>query len=254
MLYASVLDRLTEGRTLPKGYGRWALKTVGPAGHTRGDYRWPLTPKVVKASGPFLDHDGACPQADGDGICVGLTYAGMASGGRPAITLLLVAYRDADVLGADSDKLRLRACRVEEVLDGTRVLHENGAGAYLAGANLAGAYLAGANLAGAYLTRAYLDGAYLAGAYLTRAYLAGAYLAGAYLTRANLAGANLAGANLAGANLDGAYLAGAYLAGANLAGAYLTRAYLTGANLAGANLDGANLDGATGYKSAGGFA
>jgi hypothetical protein len=181
---ASVLDRITEGRTLPRGYDSWAFKTVGPAGHTYGGYRWPLHPKTVTATNIDPDHTGACPSREGDGLCVATTYAAMASGGGPAITLLLVAYKTADVLGSEPGKLRVRACRVVEVLDGLAVLRQHGSGADLYGANLSRADLSGANLSGANLYGADLRGAYLRGANLYGAYLRGADLSGADLTGA----------------------------------------------------------------------
>jgi hypothetical protein len=142
--YASVLNRLTEGRRLPKGCDTWGFKSVRPDGRTRGDFTWPLAAKWVEASGPFLDHRSECPRAEGDGLCVATTYAGMASGGIPARTMLLTAHSSADVLGEAPGKLRVRRVRVVAVLDGERVLREHGSGANLSGANLSGANLSGA--------------------------------------------------------------------------------------------------------------
>jgi hypothetical protein len=226
--YASVLDRLTEGRRLPKGCDTWGFKSVRPDGRTRGDFTWPLTAKWVEATGPFHSHTGACPRAEGDGLCVATTYAGMASGGIPARTMLLTAHSSSDVLGSEpsSGKLRVRRVRIVAVLDGERVLREHGSRADLSRANLSGAYLSGAYLSGADLSRAYLSRAYLSRADLSRANLSGAYLSGAYLS-----GAYLSGADLSRANLSRADLSGAYLSRANLSGANLSRAYLSGANL-----------------------
>jgi hypothetical protein len=188
-------DVLTKDRELPAGYDGWAIRTVRPDFTSQYGYRYPYPGKVAKAPGPILDHRSECPTSVGDGICAALTWAGMASGGVTARTLLLVAYKTVDVLGASTAKLRLRKFLVVDVIDGEALLRRSGHGAYLSGANLSGAYLYGANLSGAYLYGADLSGAYLSGADLS----------GAYLSGANLRGANLSGAYLYGANLSGAY-------------------------------------------------
>ena len=190
-----------EQAVLPDGCDSWGIKSVHPDLRTYGGYQWPLPGSVAKCDPAHIiaNSRDACPQQQGDGLCVALSWRGMASGDISARTLLLVAYSTADVLGEDLPEGKLRASRVAVValVDGERLLREAGAGADLADANLTDADLARADLAGANL----------AGAYLARAYLAGAYLVGANLTGANLAGAYLVGANLTGANLAGAYLA-----------------------------------------------
>jgi Pentapeptide repeats (8 copies) len=231
------LDILTENRTLPDGYDSWGFKSVRADFTTYGGYRWPWPGTAVTDPTATAGDGDACPTKATGGLCVATTWRGVADGAHGHRCLLLLAYRAADILGRDDfrGKLRVKTCRVVELLDGEKML------AKATGANLTGAYLAGAYLADAYLTGANLAGAYLAGANLADAYLRDAYLTGAYLTGANLTGANLAGANLRDANLRDAYLRGAYLTGANLAGANLRDAYLRGAYLAGANLAGANL-------------
>jgi hypothetical protein len=190
--YRPLLDILTEGRTLPDGYDAWGMRTVWPDFTSSRGFRWPFPGNVAEAAGPILDHRDSCPNAEGDGICVALTAAGMASGGIPAGSVLLTAHKTADVIGdSDPGKLRLRAALVVGVI-----------------------HLGGADLYGAYLRGAYLRGADLYGADLRGAYLRGADLRGAYLR-----GANLRGANLRGADLGGAYLGGADLRGADLGGA-----------------------------------
>ena len=203
-----LLDILTEGRTLPDGYDTWAMRSVRPDLTSSRGFRWPWPGQVATAPGPILDHDGPCPHAVGDGLCVALTARGMTSGGIPAQPVLLTAHRAGDVLGADDDKIRVRAALVVDVI-------------WLARVDLTGADLHGANLHGADLR--------------------GATLRGANLTLADLRGAGLLGANLRGANLRGADLRGADLRGADLRGADLTLADLDGANLHGADLHGANL-------------
>ena len=179
--YRDPLTIITEGRELPKGCDRWAFRSVHPDFHSSRGYRWPFPAKWAEASGPFVkENTGPCPDAEGDGICVASTYRGMASGGIPAITLLLCAFAEKDVLGEDGGKVRVKRARVVEVLDGGLI-----ARTYLSGADLSGAYLYGADLSGAYLSGADLSGAYLSGADLS----------GAYLSGANLSGANLSGAH-----------------------------------------------------------
>ena len=168
-------------------------KIVRPDFTTRNGYRWPFPGKWAECPpGTKFTTIDSCPTFEGDGLCVAKTWRGAASGGYPAVTALLLAYHQADVLGEDPNKLRVKRALVVDVYDPQALIRDG----WCTGANLARANLARANLAGA-----------------------------------NLAGANLAWANLAGANLAGANLAGAYLAGADLAGADLAGADLAGADL-----------------------
>lgn len=161
----NLLSLLTADRDLPPGYDAWAVKSVRPDLTTRKGFRYPWPGRVAKAPGPIdKDNTSTSPFSEGDGICAALTWLGMASGGIPAITLLLVAYRNADVLGDSVDKLRLTRMKIVDVVDGVRLVREHGAGANLTRANLYGANL----------TRADLNGASLKGADLTRANLYGA--------------------------------------------------------------------------------
>jgi hypothetical protein len=141
--YASVLDRLTAGRALPDGCDNWAMRTVRPDLTSRNNYRYPFPGNWAEAPGPFTYSKSECPRKPGDGICAATDYEGMASGGVPARTLLLVAYNSEDLLGSSSHKIRLRRMFVVELLDGEKVLQQHGLGAYLSGAYLSGAYLSG---------------------------------------------------------------------------------------------------------------
>ena len=207
-----------EKATLPDGYDTWGIKSVKPDLRTYQGYQWPFPGGVAHAQDVDPTNTDACPGRPGDGLCVATTWQGMASGGIPARTLLLVAYRGADILGRDEEggRLRCREVAVVAVVDGERLLREAGAGADLSGAYLTGAYLYRANLVGANLY-----GADLRRANLRVADLSGAHLSGAYLYRADLAGADLRGADLSGAYLGGANLYGADLSGADLSGAHL---------------------------------
>ena len=209
----NLLDVLTRGRQLPKGCTHWAVKSVRPDGLTSHGFKWPLAKKLVTAAGPMRPHKDACPQADGDGLCLAVNWRGMSSGSIPAITLLLIAYNAANVHGTDeaNGKMRVSECAVVEVVDGQRLLIEKGFCADLRGADLRGADLRGADLRGADLSGANLRGADLSGANLRGADLSGADLRGADLSGANLRGANLRGADLRGADLRGADLSGAFV-------------------------------------------
>ena len=208
----STLDRITEGRNLPEGCDTWGIKSVRPGLRTRHGFQWPASGWVaVDPERIDQENTSPCPSRQGDGLCVANTWRGMASGGIPARTLLLVAYSRADVLGGDDHKVRVSRACVVDVLDGVSVLAP--------GDDLRGAYLTYADLTGVDLT-----GVDLTGADLRHADLTGADLRRAYLTDANLADANLSGADLHGADLTGADLTGADLTSANLTGADLTGA------------------------------
>lgn len=155
-----------EKATLPDGYDRWGIKSVHPDLRTYKGYQWPFPGGVAHAQDVDPDNTGAFPGRPGDGLCVATTWQGMASGGIPARTLLLVAYRGADILGRDEEegKLRCREVAVVAVVDGERLLRQEGAGANLYRADLSGAHLRWAYLTGAYLAGANLSGAHLSGA------------------------------------------------------------------------------------------
>jgi len=227
--------------TTPDENGRlWAFRAVHPDFRSRDGYVWPFPGKVAKAAGPFdLDNKQGCPSAPGDGICLGLTWRGVASGSIPAITVLVCSYLPADLLGTEDNgsKVRVKKCRVERVVDFPATLRRaTPLDDLLPSADLTGADLRSANLRSANLYGANLTGAYLTGANLTGANLRSANLRSADLRSANLYGANLYSANLTGANLHSADLRSAYLRSANLYSADLYGANLRSADLYGADL------------------
>ena len=212
-----------ENATLPEWCDSWGIKSVQPDLRTYGGYQWPYPGQTATCDPDRLvpENTDACPWQPGDGLCVATSWRGMASGGIPARTLLLVAYSSDEVRGRVDELGKLRVPRVAVValVDGQRLLREAGSGASLHGANLSGANLYRADLYGADLTGADLYGADLRSANLTRANLYRADLYGADLTSANLYGADLHGADLSCANLTFADLTGADLYGADLNGA-----------------------------------
>ena len=225
-----------ESATMPEGFDSWGVKSVHPDLKTYLNFQWPTPGQVVACDENHVNRDNTsnCPSQIGDGLCVGTTWDGMASGGIPAITLLLVAYRKADVLGERPGKLRTTEVAVVAIVDGARLLREGGARADLRGADLREANL----------REAKLHGADLRGTKLRGTNLYGANLYGANLYGADLYGANLYGADLRGSNLREANLREADLYGADLRGVNLRQADLRGVDLYGANLRGADLRGA----------
>jgi Pentapeptide repeats (8 copies) len=237
---------------LPDGYDTWGWKITSPDLRTHKPYnsdtrfRWPFPGGTVTDPKTVVDGE-PCPTTTTGGFCIALTLQGAASGGYGHATILLLAYRLADVAGEDAreGKRRVSHCMVVDVVSG-RGAYRLAAGADLTGADLTradltDAYLTGADLTDAYLTRADLTDAYLTRADLTRADLTRAYLTGADLTDADLTDAYLTRADLTRADLTDADLTGADLTDADLTGADLTRADLTRANLTRADLTDADL-------------
>ena len=152
-----------EQATLPPGCDSWGIKSVHADLRTTHDYTWPLPGNVAECDPNRIvtDNDGACPDQEGDGLCVAKTWRHMASGGISARTILLVAYHSTDILGSeiDGDKLRASKVHVVALIDGERLLREAGRDANLQRANLEGANLEGANLQGADLRGANLQDA-----------------------------------------------------------------------------------------------
>lgn len=151
-----LLEVLASRHTLPQGCDTWAIKSVRPDLTTRGgSFQWPFPGGVVEASAVSPENRSPRPSREGDGVCAGKTWRGMATARIPAVTLLLVAYNAAEhLLGGDEDAVRLRCAHVVALIDGTALLGTDGDGAYLRGADLGGA-----DLGGAYLRGADLDGA-----------------------------------------------------------------------------------------------
>jgi hypothetical protein len=227
-----------NGAKVPDGL-TWGLRSIHPDFTSSRGFRWPFPGKWAVASGPFTKSSDPCPSLPGDGLCAGLSWYGIASGGISSNVVLLVGWRASAVLGESEDKIRAKRVYVAEIITFAALLAERSNDEDL---NLYGADLYGANLRGANLRGADLYGADLYGANLR-----GANLRGADLQGANLQGADLRGANLQGANLHRANLWGANLHRADLRGANLQRANLQRANLQRADLQRANLQDAIGY-------
>ena len=150
---------------LPEGYDTWGFKIVRPDLRTYqlGDgtrYRWPWPGGTVTDPGTAVNGQ-PCPANAVGGFCIAKNLRGAASGGYGHATILLLAYRVADVAGEDADKRRVSHCLVVDVVAGQDA-YRSARGADLAGADLTGADLTGADLRGAYLRGADLTGADLA--------------------------------------------------------------------------------------------
>ena len=121
----------------------YALKTIREDGTTRNWFKWPDKGPIEEISNIDPANNGPCPGRLGDGICLGKTFFGMAQGGIPARHILTIRYRQKDVLGEDSEKLRVRSCIVLKRYTIKEYLR-NKKDADLQGANLQGADLQGA--------------------------------------------------------------------------------------------------------------
>ena len=186
-----------RGGKITRGHTCLLRSINGDFTSSRG-FRWPFPGGEAVADGVVKSHTGPCPSVPGDGLCLGKTWAGIASGGVPASTLLLCSFSKSAVLGEDAEKVRVSRARVLDVFTFAALVAEatDDERAYLGGADLGGADLGGADLRGADLGGAYLGGADLRGADLRGADLRGAYLGGADLGGADLGGADLRGADL----------------------------------------------------------
>ena len=131
-----------EHATLPDWCDSWGIKSVQPDLRTYGGYQWPYPGHTAECDPGRLvpENTDACPRQPGDGLCVATSWRGMASGGIPARTILLVAYASTEVLGRGdlAGKLRLPRGAVVALVDGQRLLIEAGAGADLTSAYLRG--------------------------------------------------------------------------------------------------------------------
>ncbi len=158
--------RLAEqrGAKIPEGL-EFGLRSVQTSLYSSHGFRWPFPGRWAKAAGPFTTSSDPCPSAPGDGLCVGLSWVGMASGGLPANTILLVGYKPADVLAQSADKLRAKRVFVVDLFAPAELLAERSAAEWV---NLRGADLRGADLRGAALYGADLQGAWNIPKYATQ--------------------------------------------------------------------------------------
>ena len=173
--FLEILLQVADSPDLPDGYDTWGFKIVRPDFRSFNGYRWPYLGQSVTDEDTVTDGS-PCPTSLTGGFCIARNLRGAASGKHGHETILLLAYRQADIAGQDVDKIRVSHALVFDVIHGQRAYRR------AAGADLAYADLTRANLTGADLTDANLTGADLMDADLTGADLTGADLTGADLT------------------------------------------------------------------------
>ncbi len=161
-----------RGMEVPADVTDFGLRACHPDFTSTHGFRWSFPGRWCEAPGPIRKNDRSCPVCRGDGICVARTWKGMASGGISAGLILLVGWRDGDVLGEDINKLRVKRAFVIDATTVAALLAERGGdeprdlhGADLHRADLHRADLYGADLYGANLRGANLQGADLGGAW-----------------------------------------------------------------------------------------
>ena len=142
------LQTLFAGKPVTKGDYRLGFRSVHADLRSRDGFRYPWPGGWAECDPHGRKHStGPCAQFVGDGLHVAKTFRGAGSGGISPQTLLLAAFLPADVLGEDSDKVRVKRLYVVEVVALTALLPI--ISAYLGGANLRGADLRDADLRGA---------------------------------------------------------------------------------------------------------
>ena len=149
--YVDLLKKMVEvrGLTLPEGFDSWGIKTVGFDRRTQNGFLWGGPGTVTERYELDPDNAGSCPIREGDGLCVGLDWRGMASAGKPALCLLVVAYRESEAKSDEAGKLRVPQVAIVDAVDSAEFVRKYGTQANLYGANLRGANLYGADLYGA---------------------------------------------------------------------------------------------------------
>lgn len=225
----SLLDVLTENRTLPDGYDRWGMKTVDRLRRTANGFFWPEPGGEVQAWDTTIPHGytDVCPTRAGDGLTVALQPHALSSGGLPVQVILLVAFRQADVVAGSKDKIRTAGMvRVVDEVDlgdhghfsGVDFKHTDFGGSRLRG-DYAGASFCGARLTGAQLVGSFDSADFtwtdLDGATMEEADLPGAAFDEVKAQRASFCSADLKGATFAHSSLSYTTFKGALLKGAS---------------------------------------
>ena len=236
---------------LPEGFDSWALKSTRADLTTFDLYQWPQPGGIAECDPAeiVVGSDGPCPSEYGDGLCVGLNWDAMASGGFPARTLLLVAYATKDILGQGDGKVRVSKAAVVAIVDGERLLAEHSntqdlSGALLTGMKfnlfrMCGVTLTSANISRASFRMACLEDANLKGAEANRADFSHAFMRGANFYSSYLGGADFYSAQAEEALFENARLYDANLEGIFARNANFMRLFARGANFAEADLTGA---------------
>ena len=236
---------------LPEGFDSWALKSTRPDLTTFGLYQWPQPGGIAECDPAkiVVGSDGPCPSEYGDGLCVGLNWDAMASGGFPARTLLLVAYATKDILGQGDGKVRVSKAAVVAIVDGERLLNEHSKTQDLSGASLEGmkfnfSRMCGITLTSANISRASFRMACLEDADLKWAEANRADFSHAFMRGANFYSSYLGGADFYSAQAEKALFKNARLYDANLEEIFARDAnfmhlFARGANFAAADLTGA---------------
>ena len=236
---------------LPEGFDSWALKSTSPDLTTFDRYQWPQPGGIAECDPAeiVVGSDGPCPSEYGDGLCVGLNWDAMASGGFPARTLLLVAYATKDILGQGDGKVRVSKAAVVAIVDGERLLNGHSKTQDLSGASLegmkfnfsrmCGITLTSANISRASFRMACLEDANLKWAEANRADFSHAFMRGANFYSSYLGGADFYSAHVVEALFENARLYDATLEGIFARDANFMRLFAKGANFAEADLTGA---------------
>lgn len=236
---------------LPEGFDSWALKSTRADLTTFDLYQWPQPGGIAECDPAeiVVGSDGPCPSAYGDGLCVGLNWDAMASGGFPARTLLLVAYATKDILGQGDGKVRVSKAAVVAIVDGERLLNEHSKTQDLSGASLTGMTfnfsrmcgitLTSANISRASFRMACLEDANLKWAIANRADFSHACMRGANFNSSDLGGATFYDAQAEKALFEKARLDDANLEGIFARDANFMHLFARGANFAEADLTGA---------------
>ena len=236
---------------LPEGFDSWALKSTRADLTTFDLYQWPQPGGIAECDPAeiVVGSDGPCPSEYGDGLCVGLNWDAMASGGFPARTLLLVAYATKDILGQGDGKVRVSKAAVVAIVDGERLLNEHSKTQDLSGASLegmkfnfsrmCGITLTSANISRASFRMACLEDANLKWAEANRADFSHAFMRGANFYSSYLGGADFYSAHAVEALFENARLYDATLEGIFARDANFMHLFARGANFAEADLTGA---------------
>ncbi len=122
----------------PDGLDEWGVRVQGRDRISQHGFRWPGPGEWAIAPGkPESDLTHVCARHPGDGIHVAREMSGTYST-VPVDRIAIVGWREADVLGADAHKVRVRRAWVGALLTIPAALR------ILYGAKLYGAYLYGA--------------------------------------------------------------------------------------------------------------
>lgn len=262
--YKPLTELITHGHKLPRGYDTLGWKVVKADGTSYNGFQWPGPGEEMHDRNAYAGD--VCPSETNGGYMIARNFGGARSGSHGNRRFLVLAYNQSDILGMDSNKIRVRKVHVVAAVDPER-LFQHGARGYdlsdgifdymnlgdadfrdskLCGASFVGTNLHSADFSNADAASVWFEGANLRSTTFDSANLGSSSLRYAFGAEASFRNADMGSACLVESNLQRAIFTGADLSGATVISAKLNNTSWEGARVDQVNFSGTSTTGANG--------